>query len=365
MTICEKMKLAIIAITKDGSALARRLRDSYPEGADLYLPKKFILPREKGSRVIGDDLASETGRLFAKYKGLVFIMATGIVVRLIAPHLKDKLKDPAVVVMDESGRHVISLLSGHAGGANALAEEIASLTGAEPVITTASDTKGLLAVDTLADRLGFVVEDYAKAKEVTAAIVNGEPVSLYSHIDPDYLVSRVPGLPENLRLYSSLDDLVWSKGSAAIAITPHVIPDDEIKVFGTTAFLRPRVLVVGMGCNRGTTARELSGLFNTTLERHGLSPLSVRNIATVEDKRDEAGLNSFARKMKLEIEYISKDRLLKAATPSGPSDVVYKNMGVYGVCEPAALLSAGAKVLLVQKRKSKNATIAVAEAGLS
>jgi cobalt-precorrin 5A hydrolase len=357
------MKIAVISITKNGSALARRLGDAYP-GADVYMPKRFILPGEKKVKALGDDLASDTAGLFKKYKGLVFIMATGIVVRLIAPLLKDKRTDPAVVVMDEVGRHVISLLSGHAGGANRLAEEIAGFIGATPVITTASDTGGTLAVDTLADMLGCEIEDHEKAKRVTAAIVNGEPVSMYSHMDRDALLKRIKRVPENIRLFSSVKGVIRSRRSAAIIITPRVLDETDAERLGDAVILRPKSLVVGIGCNRGTKAGEIERLFLETFSRHALSPLSVRNIATIEEKRDEAGLIKFALKRNLNVEFISSARLKKAATPSGPSETVFRNMGVYGVCEPAALLSAGAEKLLVPKVKSKNATLAVAEAGL-
>ncbi len=113
------MKLAILAITKNGSALARRIWEGYPEGSDLYLPKRFVNKSERGVKRLGDDLAADVAKVFGKkYKGLAFVMAAGIVVRLIAPHIKDKLTDPAVVVLDERGEYVISLLSGHVGGAN-------------------------------------------------------------------------------------------------------------------------------------------------------------------------------------------------------------------------------------------------------
>jgi cobalt-precorrin 5A hydrolase len=358
------MKLAIIAITKNGSALANRLASAYHEGADLYIPARFITPEDGGARALGDDLASDAARLFGEYTGLAFIMATGIVVRLIAPHLKDKLTDPAVVVLDEKGEYVISLLSGHAGGANALACKIAGLIGAEPVITTASDVEGRLAVDTLAGMLDCAVEDATQAKRVTAAIVNEERVSIYSHIDLCVLAGRLGKKPANLRVYHDVLGVIGSEHDAAILITPRVLPDETMKSLEPVAVLRPKVLVVGIGCNRGTSSEEIEGLFDETLKEGRLSPLSVRNIATIEDKRDEAGLVEFAKKRNLKVEYFSKEDLSKADTPSGASETVFKNMGVYGVCEPAALLSAGARTLLVAKRKSENATTAVAEAAL-
>jgi cobalamin biosynthesis protein CbiG len=356
------LKLAIIAITKGGAALGRRIWESYPEGADLYLPGKFIMPGDLGAHALGDDLAGEVKRLFKSHKGLAFIMAAGIVVRLVAPLLKDKRSDPAVVVLDEGGQYVISLLSGHAGGANELAETLAGLIGAQPVITTASDVRDTLAVDTIASMLDCVVEDHNEAKKVTAAIVNGDSVSAYTDIDDETLADRLTNVPGNLHFHDSIDEVVDSERDAALVITPVVLSDELYLALRPVAVLRPKILVVGIGCNRGTTEEEIERLFIKTFREHGLSPLSVRNVATVSEKRDEAGLLGFADKNKLKIEFIPKGRLLKAATPSGPSEKVFEKMGVYGVCEPAALLSAGAKTLLVAKKKSKNVTIAVAMA---
>lgn len=355
------MTPAIIAITKDGSALARKLRDKYKDEADLYLPEKLAVNVE-GAKIIRGGLARQVGNLFNRRDALVFVMAAGIVVRLIAPHIKDKRTDPAVVVMDEDGRHVISLLSGHAGGANRLAEEVAELIGATPVITTASDVRGVPSVDMLAEALGCVIEDWTAAGKVTAALVNGEGVSIYCQPGPDKLAGAARGFPDNVRVYSRVEDMPWSGGSASIVVTPYLV--DGIEDWpGGVAVLRPRSLVVGIGCNRGTSERQIAWLYDRTLKRHGLSPLSVRNMATISEKRDEEGLLAFARKRGLEIDFISKARLRKAATPSGQSEAVYRNMGVYGVCEPAALVSAGVTRLIVGKKKTKDVTIAVAEVG--
>lgn len=353
-------RIAITAITRNGAALAVRLKHALGDEAELYLPGKFITPGD-GALMLGDDVSFELGRMFGEYRALICIMAAGIVVRMIAPHIKDKLADPAVVVMDEAGSHVISLLSGHAGGANRLAERVAGITGGTAVITTASDVQGRLAVDTLAELLGCEIEDRDAAKAVTAAIVNGEKVSVYSHTGPDTLALKAGRLPDNFRLFGSIEDLVWSERAASIVITPHLL-DEFAETLGAVSVLRPRTLVVGIGCNRGTSEEDIEQFFEETMGRAGLSTMSVRNLATITDKDDEPGLLAFAARRRLGIDFIPKDMLIAAGTPSGPSDAVYRNMGVYGVCEPAALVSAGASRLLVEKRKSKDVTIAVAEA---
>ena len=236
-------------------------------------------------------------------------MAAGIVVRMVAPLVHDKLKDPAVVVMDEEGRFVISLLSGHIGGANELAETLAEITGGEAVITTASDVKGALAVDMLAQKLDCVVEDYNEAKKVTAAIVNGEEVAAWSYIDPALYSHRLDKIPGNLRFFGSIEELLETKRDAALLVSPFILPEDIEIELRPVAVLRPKVLVVGIGCNKNTGAKEIENLVARTLREHGLSPLSVRNLATIYDKKDEAGITEFAAKSGLKVEYVSKRRL--------------------------------------------------------
>ena len=354
------MKPAIVAITRNGASLASKIRDAWPGGAVIHLPAKFAGAGEKDTRVIRGGLPALVARLFARHESIVFVMAAGVVVRLIAPLVKDKTTDPAVVVMDEAGRFAVSLLSGHIGGANELAGRLAALTGGQAVVTTASDTQGSLAVDTLAMRLGCVVEDMEKAKKVTAALVNGGKVALYAPDMGAEATSRLGPLPPNIRLVSDLAELLEQKGDAAIIINPSLLPVKTVKPLGPIAFLRPRSLVVGLGCNRNTTADEIGLLYFKTLKANMLSPLSVKLLTTVEDKKDETGLLEFALARGLKIRFISRKRLLKAATPSGKSEAVFRNMGVYGVCEPAALIVAGATGLVVPKTKSKNATMAVA-----
>lgn len=347
------MKPAVIAITKDGVSLGKKIAQRLPS-AEFFPLKK--------------DLSSEIARLFKKYDALVFIMATGIVVRLIAPLIKDKRTDPAVVVLDEQGKFVISLLSGHIGGANELAKHIAKITGGQAVITTASDVQGKLAVDTLAVQLKCEIEDFTKAKEVTAAIVNGGRVGLYTSSGLDKIKKKIGGIDHGLEFFDSIEDLAHAGLDGAILVTPHLLPKRMLARLPNAAFLRPKVLAVGIGCNRHTAADEIEALFFETLGEASLSPLSVKTFASIEEKRDEKGLLEFAKRHGFRISFISKERLLKGKTPSGPSATVFRNMGVYGVCEPAALIASGAKALakalMVPKRKSKNATMAVAEAAL-
>lgn len=264
-----KEKTAIVAITRKGVALGQRLRGLLP-GSHLYLPEKYA-PEPKVDEHPFPTPAKEMVReVFRSYRHLVLIMATGIAVRLIAPELRDKHQDPGVVVVDDAGSFSLSLLSGHEGGANELARKVASLLGAQPVVTTASEVN--------------------------------EKV-----------------------LYP------------------------------------PRSLVLGIGCNRGTRADEIEPAVTRLFSEHGLSMKSLRNIATIDIKRNEPGLLEFAGKYGLPIEYFEKEALSRVKAPSGPSEMVLKHMGTPAVCESAALLSSGNDSLVIPKVSFKRTvTLAVA-----
>jgi len=353
---------AVFAVTAGGARLASSISEGLG-GADVYLPEKF-LDECPGSSPFKVDIQGTVAWAFERYDSLVFVMAAGIVVRLIAPHIKEKLTDPAVVVVDEAGYNAISLLSGHVGGANELAERVSGIIGANPVITTASDVSGKLSVDMLAVKLGCEVEDYESAKRVTAAIVNGEKVALYASSGTEKLSELGGAMSDNISLLFTPDDIAMSDYSAAILITPHTYDSSELGDVEHVAYLRPKTLVVGIGCNRGTGPEEFARMLDDTLIKYGLSPLSISNIATVEDKRDEEGLLRFAEDRGLDIDFIDKQRLNETEPPSGRSKAAEEHLGVHGVCEPAALVSAarlGHPRLAVPKQKSKDVTLAIAE----
>ncbi len=238
------MSLAIIAITPGGAALARRLRQSLPE-ASVHLPAG--LRAADGCRYFDEPLAGELPRLFAEGRDLLCIMATGIVVRLLAPHLRGKAVDPAVVVMDEGGRFAVSLLSGHLGGANALAQELAQLSGGTAVITTATDVHGLTAWDEAARREDLGIEPVAHIKVLNSLLLRGEKIAL---VDRQGRLAgyfeEVPGIiPCN-----HFAEALRAETAGGVFVTNRRIPGLEEQE--NLLLLRPRDLVVGIGCNRGT-----------------------------------------------------------------------------------------------------------------
>lgn len=348
------MKNAIISLTKNGSSLGGRLAPII--GADLYIPERYK-DEIKGGIVISPDLKGLIRDIFDKYNGLIFIMAAGIVVRNIAPLIKDKGSDPAVVVMDEKGGFAISLLSGHLGGANDLARRIGELIGAEPVITTATDLNGLPSIDMIAKEFDLVIEDISMIKAINAAILEGEKIAVYCKIDK--LINYFNKYPEQFEIYDIYD---MEKSETPLIVIDNRMFIDGRPIHGNLMVLRPKNLIVGIGCNRGAKKEEFKDLYFSILKEYNLSTGSVRNIATMDIKRGEEGLIEFVKEVGLKIEFYLKEDLLKGPLPSGVSINALKNVGVGGVCEPAALLSAGARELLVKKIKGGNVTIAIAEA---
>ncbi|MFN7145956.1 MAG: cobalt-precorrin 5A hydrolase, partial [Myxococcota bacterium] len=289
---------------------------------------------------------------WGRHEALIFIGAAGIAVRMIAPHVLDKRSDPGVVVMDIQGTFAIALCSGHLGGANELCHRIADAIGAIPVVTTGTDVTGTLAPDVLAKQIGADVENWDALKVVSGALVDGQPVGVLVEpgvATPDLARYR----SRNVRVTDTLDGF-----AAGVGVTHRVIHTDT-----PTIWLRPRTLVVGIGCNRGTDAAEIAEVVDGVFAAHGLSPRSIRNLATYALKADEPGLLAFAERRGLRLEAFDADAIHAAPDYPGKSDTVLRHVGVYGVSEPAALLSAGATRLLVEKHKRGNVTVAVAKVG--
>ena len=253
---------------------------------------------------------------FGTADALLFIGACGIAVRTVAPLLRDKTTDPAVLVMDEAGRHVIPILSGHIGGANALAERIAELTGAEPVLTTATDVRGVPAIDTWAAENGCAIENPAAVRDVSAAALAGRQVG--------------------------------------VAIT-----EREMKPpFPVTLFLRPRTLTLGAGCKKGTDPDAFEAGALAFLKNCGVSPLSLRALASVDRKAEEAALCAFAEKYRLPFLTYSAEFLRNLPGRFAHSDFAERAVGVDNVCERAA--AAGGGVLLAGKTVFPGMTFALA-----
>ncbi len=313
-------KLAILALTTGGKKLAKHLAHA--------------LTADNINIVNG--IANTTSDIWHNYDGLIFIMATGIVVRSIAPLIANKQTDPAIVVIDEAGKHAISLLSGHLGGANKLAVEIATITGGEAVITTASDTLGFTPIDLWA-KYNNLTLGRGSFTALSAKLVNHGCLTLWSDLAGDLPPEFIPATnPDKV-------DLI---------ISNRLYPQCE-------NLLYPKNLIVGIGCNRGVSVAEIRISLAEICRNKGLNRQAVAAMASLDLKSDEEGLLEFCKEDNLAITFYTASQL-NTICPSR-SAVVFKATGAYGVCEPAALLRAATDKLLHGKTKWTNVTIAIAQ----
>ncbi len=318
-------KPAVFYITDNGLVLAERLRGLYP---DLKI-FKFR--------------SGMTAEIWNEYKSFIFIMATGIAVRTIAPLIKDKKTDPAVVVLDEKGKFSISLLSGHLGGANEIAEELAGFLGAEPVITTASDINGLTSMDLWARDNNLIIEDPGLLPKIAGRLINEGSLKIYSDIGID-----LPGDFIKTDDPASADVFITNRNDLFNSGFPVGSSGESGQPYRKDCiYLRPGNLVVGIGCNSGTSMDEIEDAVKKALDENNLSFSYIHSIATIDIKAGEPGLIAFSGKYGLEINTFTPGEL-NSVKGISRSEAVFRATGANAVAEPAALLAAGSNALLVK-----------------
>ena len=328
--------IGIIAFTKAGCALAKKLADGLGLGSGSVCgPARFA--DELGIDAYGS-LDAWTQAHFTTDDALIFVGASGIAVRAIAPHVRDKFSDPAVVSVDEAGRFVVPLLSGHVGGANELAREVAAITGGQAAVSTATDVNGLFAVDEWAARHGFAILERSIAKEISAALLDGRPVGFKSDFELDEKPSGV------------------TEGAADIGFV--VSLDDSARPFPRTLHLVPRVATVGVGCRKGTDPSALEQAVADALAEANVSAKAVTAIASIDVKKDELAILELASKMGWSPVFYTADELAAVPGEFSSSDFVKRTVGVDNVCERAACASGGELVL--GKQAGGGITVAIA-----
>lgn len=358
--IQQKNEYALVAITKHGVEMGRQLAQKFP-GTDLYYMSKFARGDEeaRGIQLFSGSVRLLFPALWPAYKGLILIISLGAVVRMIAPLLEDKKKDPGVVVIDDRGEHVISVLSGHLGGANELAREVAAVIGARPVITTASDVQKTIPVDLFGRRFGWEWESAEKLTPVSASVVNEERVAVINESgERDWWMHETP-IPPSIREYDTIREALADRPQAALVVTHRLLAAEEQPILDNGVLYRPKVIVLGIGCNRGTSAEEIEAVIRETLDELRFSLKSVKAVATIDLKKDEAGLLAVCEKFGWPLVWYTPEELNQVKLEE-PSETVFKYTGAYGVSEPAAKLYAGVDKLVLTKKKSGNTTISVA-----
>ena len=331
------MKIAVFAYSRQGCRTARRVM-AHLEGNDLcgYTVARF---GEPGFLPIPKPAGDFYGSIFRNADAMVFVGSTGIAVREIAPHVKSKTADPAVISVDELARFVIPLLSGHIGGANDLASVLAERLGAIPVITTATDIHQRFSVDAWAARNGYGISDLGIAKAVSAAILERD-VPLHS----DFPIAA--GLPSGI--------IPGDSGELGISITCK-----KDGPFDRTLRLIPPILHLGIGCRKGMDAESIRQAVDRVLDSHNLDRRAIRRAASIDLKAEEQGLLQFCQARKLPVFFYTAEELKAVPGKFMPSEFVQSVTGVDNVCERAALM--GAEKLIVRKTAHNGVTVAVAE----
>lgn len=337
------MKISIISFSERGSVLSEKI-DGFLRQQNCEVTQgvkgEFVSSTEKKVEV---PLATWTQRAFSKEDALIFVGATGIAVRSIAPFLKGKDKDPAVLVIDETGRFVISLLSGHIGGANVLAEDIAQHIGGTAVVTTATDRNQKLAVDQWAVEQDLHIHNLSTAKVISAAILADLPVGFYSEVPVE------GDLPHEIQ---------YDESDIGIVITKEGEPYPQL--FSRQLTLLPRNLVVGIGCRRGTPLEKIEEQVELAFVRAGRDPASATEVATIDLKKDEEGLIAFCKEKNLSMKTFSSQELLAVEGEFTSSAFVKSVTGVDNVCERAAILGGGGRLIL-KKTSGEGVTVAIGE----
>jgi cobalt-precorrin 5A hydrolase len=344
-------KIAVVALTLNGCHTALRLGELLK--CDIYLKSGVLAEDEKKNtpvRFFEGRLAELIAEIFPKYDSFVMIMATGIVFRMFAPYAEHKTTDPAVLVIDEKARFVISLLSGHLGGANALTARIAALLGATPVITTATDINEKPSFDVVAKENDCAIANICELKYISSALVNGEKVGLHCDLPID------GNLPPDVLIY---EEYAASKPLQNLVVISSKI--DTVQPPQTEHILRlvPRNLILGIGCKRGTPFENIEAALTDFLHKHGRNILGIKALATIDLKKDEPGLLALAEKYKLPFLTYTAEELAAYALSNG-SDFVQSVTGTPSVSEAAALLASGGKTL-VPKTIYPGITLSLAE----
>lgn len=380
------MNTAYFYLTDEGGKLAHKLAAAHP--GDIYNKENFKENLRAG---------------FGRYDSLVCIMATGIVVRILSPLIVHKTSDPAVVVLDQKGKYAISLLSGHLGGANDLAREMAVISGGEAVITTATDVAGELSFDTFAKKYDMAIENIGQLKHISGALLSGKKVNvftdknvaeLYSELAEEQkrgMISILP-LSEFFKTYkislekmeadtlSSLDNINHSDDSnhsndidTIESNIPAVVIDERLFVSNSTVpvlqtapvlYLRPRTICAGIGCKRNMEQKPIEEALLQTLKKEGIHPLSLKCISTIPLKSDEPGIIGTAANLNVPLQIIPTKEIEKLDISQlgiQTSEFVASQTGVLSVSTACSYLASGKGEILRDKAKYKGITVALSK----
>jgi len=343
-------KVSVLAITKNGINIAAKLKEIFPDW-NVYAPSKFS--NDKEIIWYSESTSEKIIELFKNSKALICLFSLGAVIRLIAPHLKDKKNDPAVIVIDDKTNFVISVLSGHLGGANELTQTIAEKLNAIPVITTAADVNKTIAVDLLGRDLGWKIDDDSTVTKISAFMVNEEKIGVYQDAGKTTWFKE---LPKNVKIYDSLEDLKESNSKGHLIISDKIINDNFLK---DSVIYHPPTLVIGIGLHWETSKQKIKDGIDICLTKFNLSSKSIAKLVSIKKPSDVQGLIDIGKEMGIPIEYVEREELAQISAPN-PSETVKDFEGTSSVSEAAAIKVSGGKLIVEKQKFPPDLTIAIA-----
>lgn len=334
------MKIACFSFTDKGKALGDKLQSINTD--------KYTICHYENKEVEGG-IKTLLNHAWQEYDGLIFISATGIAVRMINPHIEHKTKDPAIIVLDDMGKFSISLLSGHIGGANSLAEYIANEVGAIPVITTATDNRRIESIDMFAKKNDYYMKDMESITTITSMMVNGKTIGLYTEdnkvIDYNNLL-----VVEDLEHMDPIIDGLIIVSSQTLNTVNGDIP---------TTFLIPKNINIGIGCRKGVEGERIIDAIEGAFGEVNLSTKGIKAMGTVEVKKDEQGIIEAAKHFNCPMKIFTINEIKEVEDKFDKSQFVKDTIGVYSVSEPTAYLLGGK--LITKKSKHNGITISISK----
>ena len=344
-------KISVLAITKNGINIGLRLKEYFPSW-EIFAPSKLS---NDSNKIIwySESTSEKIVELFKNSKALICLFSLGAVIRLIAPYLKDKKTDPAVIVIDDKTSFVISVLSGHLGGANELAQIIAQKLDAIPVITTAADVNKTIAVDLVGKEFGWKVDDDSTVTKISAHMVNEEKIGIYQEAGKTNWWKE---LPKNVKIYHNLEEMKSSDSKGYLIISDRILEGDFLK---NSVVYRPPSLVVGIGLHWDTSKEIIKDGLDFCLQKFKLSEKSIAKLVSIKKPEDVKGLVDIGKEMGITVEYVNREDLAEISAPN-PSDTVKAFEGTSSVSEAAAIKVSGGKLIVEKQKFPPNLTIAIA-----
>ena len=334
------MRIAILSVSKKGYDLSFEIKELLDKDSTIIK-----------CDVYHKDVKNTFNLLFYEYDAIIAIMASGILIRSISHLIESKTTDPAVLNIDDNGNFVISMLSGHLGGANKLTAKVADLIGATAVITTSTDVNRKLGIDVLAQDLYLSIDDTKEILHFNKSILDSKEVvfTVNSNGNYDYLFEYLNDntLEMDVSIYfsSRIDE-----------------GEIEAKCDDHTITLRPRKIVFGIGCRRGKSCEEINKAVDIVLNDLNINKSRIDMLSSAEIKKDEKGILDLAQKLDIPVNFVELDKLkLFKSVDIQESEFVKSKFGIPGVCEPSALITAGFESKLIYKKTAFNGvTISVA-----